>query len=72
MNKYIDNIYLNSQVETRIGDITLKLFTEDVGDMEENLQGNYFTRRNIYSLPADLPFLTFGHVTYVFSCLKSS
>lgn len=42
LNKYIGNIYLKSQVETRIGDITLKLFTEDVGDMEESLQGNYF------------------------------
>ena len=45
MTKYIDKIYLKSQVETRIGDITLKLFTEDVGDMEENLQGNYFYKR---------------------------
>lgn len=41
LNKYIDNIYLNSQVETKIGDDVLRLFTEDIGNIEENLQGNY-------------------------------
>lgn len=42
LNKYIDNIYLNSHVETRIGDDILELFTEDIGDIEENFQGNFF------------------------------
>ena len=42
LNKYIDNIYLNSHVETRIGNDILELFTDDVGDIEENSQGNYF------------------------------
>lgn len=66
LNKYIDNIYLNSQVETKIGDISLKLFTEDVGDMEENLQGNYFYKveclhpTSRYTLPHVWPeFLCF-------------
>ena len=47
LNRYIDNIYLNSHVETKIGDDTLELFTEDIGDIEENLQGNYFYKAEL-------------------------
>lgn len=48
LNKYIDNIYLNSQVETKIGDDVLRLFTEDIGNIEENLQGNYFHKAECF------------------------
>ena len=48
LNKYIDYTYLNSQVETKIGDDVLRLFTEDIGNIEENLQGNYFHKAECF------------------------
>lgn len=66
LNRYIDNIYSNSHVETKIGDDILELFTEDIGDIEENLQGNYFYKAELlkptsrYTLPHVWPeFLCF-------------
>ncbi|WP_294611939.1 MAC/perforin domain-containing protein [uncultured Bacteroides sp.] len=42
LKRYIDNIYLNSRVNAKIGDEVLNLFAEDVGNTEENLQSNEF------------------------------
>ena len=53
-------------METKIGDDILELFTEDIGDIEENLQGNYFYKAELlkptsrYTLPHVWPeFLCF-------------
>lgn len=42
LKKYIDNIYSNSNVETKIGSHVLDLFTEDIGINKENIQSNEF------------------------------
>ena len=35
-------------METKIGDDVLRLFTEDIGNIEENLQGNYFHKAECF------------------------